>query len=63
MNHFHIPVYLIQGPQQKTGGCNQKYNHKDKLNMGLIRVYFKIFNKKDLLDEWLIKRITSHFKF
>ncbi len=29
--------------------------HKDKMDMGLIREYFKIFNKEDLLDEWLTK--------
>lgn len=28
--------------------------HKDKLDMQLVREYFKIFGKEDLLDEWLI---------
>ena len=27
--------------------------HKDKMNMMLVREYFQIFNKEDLLDEWL----------
>ena len=29
--------------------------HKDKMDMQLVREYFKIFGKKDLLDEWLNK--------
>jgi len=27
--------------------------HQNKMDMGLIREYFKIFDKEDLLDEWL----------
>ena len=27
--------------------------HKDKMDMQLVREYFKIFGKEDLLDEWL----------
>ena len=27
--------------------------HKDKMDMTLVREYFKIFGKEDLLDEWL----------
>ena len=27
--------------------------HKDKMDMKLVREYFKIFGKEDLLDEWL----------
>ena len=27
--------------------------HKDKIDMQLVREYFKIFDKEDLLDEWL----------
>ena len=27
--------------------------HKDKIDMQLVREYFKIFGKEDLLDEWL----------
>ncbi len=33
--------------------------HKDKLNMALIREYFKIFNKEGLLDEWLTKNKSN----
>jgi len=29
--------------------------HKDKMDMQLVREYFKIFGKEDLLDEWLNK--------
>ena len=27
--------------------------YKDKMNMQLVREYFKIFGKEDILDEWL----------
>jgi predicted nucleotidyltransferase len=27
--------------------------HKDKMDMGLVREYFQLFNKEALLDEWL----------
>ncbi len=27
--------------------------HQDKMDMGLVREYFKIFDKENLLDEWL----------
>ena len=27
--------------------------HKDKMNMMLVREYFKVFDREDLLDEWL----------
>lgn len=29
--------------------------HKDKMDMKLVREYFKLFGKEDLLDEWLDK--------
>ena len=29
--------------------------HQDKIDMELVREYFKIFGKEDLLDEWLNK--------
>ena len=29
--------------------------HQDEMDMALVREYFKIFNKEDLLDEWLDK--------
>ena len=29
--------------------------HQDKMDMELVREYFKIFGKEDLLDEWLNK--------
>ena len=29
--------------------------HKDKMDMQLVREYFKLFGKEDLLDEWLDK--------
>ena len=29
--------------------------HKDKMDMALVREYFQIFDKEDLLDEWLDK--------
>ena len=27
--------------------------HKDKMDMQLVREYFKLFDKEDLLDDWL----------
>ncbi|MEJ2658686.1 MAG: nucleotidyl transferase AbiEii/AbiGii toxin family protein [Desulfobacterales bacterium] len=41
--------YLIDAPDiQRLLGL-----HKDKMDMQLVREYFKIFDKEDLLDEWL----------
>jgi hypothetical protein len=41
--------YLIDGPDiQKL-----LVLHRDKMDMNLVREYFRIFDKEALLDEWI----------
>ena len=41
--------YLIDAPDIKR----MLVLHQDKMDMELVREYFKIFNKENLFDEWL----------